>query len=170
MPGVDLVRGLLGGVGVGRQQVLQQEPEVLTRAGLLGHQRAGPFRERHRGGQQVVGDLLLLVDGPQVAVGHVLPARGQAEPGQYAEVGRRGSPHRPARRRDPEPLEPPTHLGTGLALEDRALAHVVHPLAVGVEGDQVETAVLQRDRVVEEPGRLVDDVLQFRTHRQLLGG
>jgi hypothetical protein len=52
-------------------------------------------------------------------------------------------------------------------LQDGALPHRVDVEALVAVGDEVEVLVLQGGVGTEDARRLVDDVLQFRPHRDL---
>jgi hypothetical protein len=144
-------RGGLDGVTVAGHQVAHLHVEALARAGTLGHHRPGPGgqlrRRRHKG----VGEPVVLVERPEVAVGDAVPAGRQARAGDdpACEVGR--CPDRPVRGGDPERLEPLLHVGGGAAAEDRPLPDRVDLVGVRGEHHQVEVAVLQHHGRREHP-------------------
>ncbi len=145
---------------VGGEQVGDLPAQVVALAGLAGHEEGGPLAERHGLGGLGARDALLVVQEPQVAVGHVVPADGQAEPGELAEGRVRRDADRARRAGDAVPLEAgPDVLGRAAA-QDRVQPDGVDGVAVGGVGDQVEVAVLQRGGGLQEVGRLFRDLLE----------
>ena len=158
--------GPLGGVAVGREDVVEQPGDVVAGPGLLREDGARPAREAHRGLRGVAVDRACgrVLDDPEVAVRDVPPAGRQAEPGRDPAGVVRGDVHRPGGGGDPETLEPGAHVRGRAALEDRRLPDPVDGGVVRREGDEVEVAVLQGDGCAEQRGGLVDDGLQVGAH------